>query len=56
MPTNGFSPDHPLPLFLAGEPEQQDVGKAWDRAVFSSRVLKAGILGTSEQRHFFTVG
>jgi hypothetical protein len=47
MPTNGFSPDYPLPLFLAGEPEQQDVGKAWDRAVFSSRVLKAGILVTA---------
>jgi hypothetical protein len=47
MPTNGFSLDHPLPLFLAGEPEQQDVGKAWDRAVFSSRVLKAGILVTA---------
>lgn len=46
MPTkDGFDPDHPLPLFLsADEPEQQGVGKVWDRAVISSRVLKAGIL------------
>jgi hypothetical protein len=45
MPTkDGFNPDHPLPLFLADEPEQQGIGKAWDRAVISSRVLKASIL------------
>ena len=45
MPTkDGFCPDHPLPLFLADEPEQQGIGKAWDRAVISSRVLKASIL------------
>jgi hypothetical protein len=45
MPTeDGFNPDHPLPLFLADEPEQQRIGKAWDRAVISSRVLKASIL------------
>lgn len=46
MPTkDGLDPDHPLPLFLsADEPEQQDVGEVWDRAVISSRVLKAGIL------------
>src|SRR5258705_12798434 len=44
MPTkDGFNPDHPL--FLADEPEQQGIGKAWDRvAVISSRVLKASIL------------
>ena len=36
--------DHPLPLFPADEPEQQGIGKAWGRAVVSSRVLKAGIL------------
>ena len=45
MPTeDGFCPDHPLPLFLADEPEQQGIGKAWDRAFISSRVLKASIL------------
>jgi hypothetical protein len=44
MPTkDGFNPDHPLPLFLADEPEQQDIGKGWDKAVISSRVLKASI-------------
>ena len=44
MPTkDGCNPDHPL--FLADEPEQQGIGKAWDRvAVISSRVLKASIL------------
>ena len=45
MPTkDGFNPDHPLPLFLANEPEQQGIGKAWHRAVVPSRVLKASIL------------
>ena len=45
MPTNdGFDPDHALPLFLADEPEQQGIGKAWDTAGISSRVLKASIL------------
>ena len=45
MPTrDGFSPDHPVPLFLADEPEQQGIGKARDRAVIVSRVLKASIL------------
>jgi hypothetical protein len=45
MPTkDGFNPDHPLPLFLADKPEQQGIGKAWDRAVISSRILKASIL------------
>jgi hypothetical protein len=29
---------------LANEPEQQGLGKAWDRAVISSRLLKASIL------------
>ncbi len=41
---DGFNPDHPLPLFLADDPEQQGIGKAWDRAVILSRVLKASIL------------
>jgi hypothetical protein len=45
MPTkDGFDPDHPLPRFLADKPEQKDIGEAWDRAVGSSRVLKASIL------------
>ena len=45
MPTkDDFNPDHPLPLFLADKPEQQGIGKAWDRAVISSRILKASIL------------
>jgi hypothetical protein len=42
-----FSPDFPIPLFLsdqAGEPEQPGIGKAWDRAVISSRTLKVSIL------------
>lgn len=44
MPTkDGFYPDH-SPLFLADEPEQEGIGKAWDRAVIPSRVLKASIL------------
>jgi hypothetical protein len=46
MPKNdGFNPDHPLPLFLADE--QQGIGKAWDRAVISSRVLRASILAAT---------
>ena len=40
---DGFSPNDPLPIFLAGEPAQQGIGKAWDRAVISSHVLKASI-------------
>ena len=44
MPTkDDFDPDHRLPRFLAREPEQQSLGKAWDRAVISSHVLKASI-------------
>ena len=36
-----------IPLFLSDqteEPEQPGIGKAWDRAVLSSRILKASIL------------
>jgi hypothetical protein len=45
MPTrDGFSPDHPVPLCLADEPEQQGIGKAWNRAFIVPRVLKASIL------------
>src|SRR5438445_1826993 len=49
---DGFTPNHPLPLFLfehADEPDSEhadepDVEKAWDRAVISSRILKTSIL------------
>jgi hypothetical protein len=48
MPTkDGFTPDHPLPVFLserADEPEQPGIGIAWDRTVVSSRILKISIL------------
>jgi hypothetical protein len=48
MPTkDGFTPDHPLPLFLrenADELEQAGIEQAWDRAVISSRILKTTIL------------
>ena len=44
MPTkDDFDPDHRLPRFLDREPEQQSLGKAWDRAVISPHVLKASI-------------
>src|ERR1700681_1298456 len=45
-----FPLDDPLPLFLsnhAEEPEQPGIGKAWDRAVISSRILKASVLFTA---------
>jgi hypothetical protein len=44
---DGFPPDDGFPLFLsehAEKTEQQDIGKAWDRAVVSSRILKTSIL------------
>ena len=48
MPTkDGFTPDHPLPLFLserADEPEQPGIVIALDRAVIWSRILKTSIL------------
>ena len=51
MPTkDGLTNDHPLPLFLAEhaeEPEQWDIGSAWDRAVISSRILKTSILAVT---------
>jgi hypothetical protein len=37
----------PIPLFLSDhieEPEQPGIGKAWDRAAISSRILKTSIL------------
>ncbi len=39
---DAFHPNHPLPVFLADQPEQQDIGKARDRA--SWRGLKVSIL------------
>jgi hypothetical protein len=42
-----FPPDDRFPLFLsehAEKTEQPDIGKAWDRAVISSRILKTSIL------------
>jgi len=43
---DGFQPDRP-PIFLSGyaeEPGQPDIGKGWDIAAISSRILKASIL------------
>lgn len=40
MPTkDGFNRDQHLPIFLADEAEQEEIGKIRDRAVLSSRVL-----------------
>src|SRR5438552_3222311 len=48
MPTaDGFTPDHALPHFLAercDEPRQQGIGKASDKAVIRSRILKTSIV------------
>src|SRR5712671_6094051 len=44
---DGFPPDDPFPVFLsehADEPEQRGIGKAWDGAAISSRIVKTGIL------------
>jgi hypothetical protein len=44
MPTeHAFNPDRPLPFFLAAE-RMQGIGKAWDGAIISTRILKASIL------------
>src|SRR6516164_892890 len=56
MPTkDGFNQDHPLHLFLADEPEEQGVEKAWDGAVISSRVRKASILGATATAIFVAI-
>ena len=51
MPTkDGFTPDHPLPVFLseyAEEFEQPGMGKAWDGAAISSRILKMSVLAVA---------
>ncbi|MGH6741301.1 MAG: hypothetical protein ACREDY_20155 [Bradyrhizobium sp.] len=45
MPTkDGFSPDHPLPLVLADQIEQQGIGILRDRTVTPLRVFKTGVL------------
>jgi hypothetical protein len=48
MPTaDGFTPDHALPHFLAeraDEPRQQCIGKASDKAVIGSRIIKTIIV------------
>jgi hypothetical protein len=44
-----FQPD-PSPIFLSGhaeEPEQPDIGKAWDIATISSRILKTSIVAVT---------
>ncbi len=57
MPTkDGFTPDHPLPLFLSEERGQPDIGKAWDRAVIiQSRSLRTLQLRCSTHRRFSLV-
>jgi hypothetical protein len=47
---DGFSPDDLFPLFLsehAENTEQPTIGKARDRAVISSRILKTSILAVA---------
>jgi hypothetical protein len=44
---DGFTPGHPLPHFLIEHADEADVGKAWDGAVISSRVLKGSILAAT---------
>jgi hypothetical protein len=47
-----------VPLFLskhAEESEQPDIGKAWDTAVISSRILKASILGVTAAAIVFAI-
>jgi hypothetical protein len=46
---DGFQPDR-SPIFLSGyaeETEQPDIGKAWDIATISSRILKTSILAVT---------
>src|ERR1700682_2475142 len=53
-----FPLDDPIPLFLsrhAEEPEQLGIGKAWDRAVISSRTLKTSILVVTAAAIVFAV-
>ena len=46
---DGFHPDRP-PIFLSGYPDeigQRDIGKRWDIATISSRILKTSILAVA---------
>lgn len=46
----GLAIDEPLPLFLSappGEAQQSGSGKAWENAIISPRMLKAGILAAT---------
>jgi hypothetical protein len=55
---DGFPTDDPIPLFLsdhAEEPEQPGIGKAWDRAVISSRILKTSILAVTATAIVFAI-
>ena len=51
MATNdGFPPDDRVPFFLSEHAEQTgqpDIGKTWNRAAISSRILKTSILGVT---------
>ena len=45
-----FLPDDPIPLFLSGPAEETKppgLGRAWDSAVISSRILKTSVLGVA---------
>jgi len=58
MATKDGRPDDLIPHFLsdhAEEPEQPGIGKAWDRAVISSRILKTSILFVTAAPVFFAV-
>jgi hypothetical protein len=47
---DGFPPDDRFPVFLSEHAEktrQPDIGKAWDIAVISSRILKTSILAVT---------
>jgi hypothetical protein len=53
-----FPPADPVPLFLsdqAEESEQPGIGKAWDRAVIGSRILKTSILAVTAAAIAFAI-
>ena len=41
---DGFTPGHSLPRFLSEHADDPDLGKAWDRAIVSSQILKTSVL------------
>jgi hypothetical protein len=58
MATKDGRPDDLIPNFLsdhAEEPEQPGIGKAWDRAAISSRILKTSVLFVTAAPIFFAV-